>query len=229
MRKQQQVWKEEHKNSQAIPSLAEAEPSGMIVEFVELLKSKGITSGKVIDIGCGKGRNSVYLARQGFEVFAADYIKEALEKAKELATANKLENKIHFINSEIDKPWPFEDNFFDIAVDCFSSIDIETKDGREVYRKEMLRTLKSGGLVLVSVVSSEDVIEKEFLKSSPGKEKNSTIWPNGKFQKDYDEDELREFYKDFEILELKEVKKSAFKLAKKYTATNFYLVLRKAT
>lgn len=92
----------------------------------------------------------------------------------------------------------------------------------------MFRTLKPGGHALVMVVSTNDEIESEFIRRYPGKEKNSTIWPgNGKFQKDYDENELREFYKEFEIVKLKEVKKPAFKLNRKYIATNYWMVLRK--
>jgi hypothetical protein len=52
--------------------------------------------------------------------------------------------------------WRIGDNFFDIAVDSFSSIDIETREGREVCRNEMYRTLKPGGYGLITVCSAED-------------------------------------------------------------------------
>jgi len=67
-----------------------------------------------------------------------------------------------------------------------------------------------------------------MILNSPGKEINSTYWTNtGKFQKNYDENELREFYSSFEIIELKEIKKISFKLGRQYEATNFWLLLRK--
>ncbi|MBI3342424.1 hypothetical protein HY024_04860, partial [Candidatus Curtissbacteria bacterium] len=135
--------------------------------------------------------------------------------------------KVKTFNCSIDSKWPFKENFFDYALDCFSSIDIETKNGREIYRREMFRTLKPGGLAFVAVVSTEDQWERRLLKETPGKEKNSVIWPNGKFQKDYEEIELKDFYKDFKILEIKKVEKTAFKLGKKYLAENFHLTLQK--
>lgn len=226
MRKQQKVWEEEHNTSKSIPSLSEEEPSSAVVEFVEFLKGKGKLK-KVIDIGCGKGRNAIYLAKQGFEVYGLDYIQTALDNAKKLAAKNGVTEKVNLFNTPIDQKWPFKDNFFDLAVDCFSSIDIESLKGREVYRDEMYRTLKPDGYALVAVVSINDEWESEIFKKSPGLEKNSVIWPSGKFQKNYDEQELKDFYKDFEIIELKEVKKKAVKLNKEYMATNYWIVLRK--
>lgn len=229
MRKQQEVWKKEHSTSATLPSLGSEEASKNVVYFIEHLKKQGIKPGKCIDIGCGKGRNSIYLAKQGFEVYALDYVEEAIEKVKEKATKASLLEKIHLKVGPIDEAWNFENDFFDFAIDNFSSIDIETKEGREKYRDEMFRTLKPGGCALVCVVSASDEIEREFIASNPGPEKNSVIWPdNGKFQKNYDEQELREFYSKFDILELEEVKSPAVKLGKQITATNYRMILQKS-
>lgn len=229
MRQQQKVWLKEHKDSAALPSIAMFKPSSFVIKFLEYLSARKVYPPlKVVDIGCGKGRNSIFLAKKRFEVYAVDYIKEALEVAIEQAKKEKVFNNISFRQAEIDKKWSYRDNFFDLAIDCFSSIDIETKKGREIYKREMYRTLKPGGYALVSVVSVNDQIEKELMKQYPGKEKNSVIWPqNKKFQKNYDEKELRDYYKEFKIEVLKEDKKKAFKLGRAYTATNYWLILKK--
>ena len=204
------------------------QPGSGVVAFVDFLKRNSLPfRGKVIDIGCGKGRNSVYLASLGFEVYAVDYIKPALQAAQELANRRGAVGEIHFVQAELDSPWQFADEYFDIAIDCFSSIDIETRAGRETYRNEMLRTLKPNGCAMINVCSSDDEWEREAIANNPGKEPNSAYWPTGKFQKNYDEAELREFYKMFEIAELKKVSKPATKLGRSGTATNFWTILRK--
>lgn len=229
MRKQQQIWHDEHTNQGTLPTMANVEPASGVVLFTDYLKEHSIAlSGKAVDVGAGKGRNSVHLANLGFEVWALEYIEPAITAAKQLAETNAVANKIHFELAEVDTTWRIADSFFDVAVDSFSSIDIETKAGREKCRDEMYRTLKPGGYALVTVCSADDEWEKELIANHPGPEPNSTLWPqNGKFQKDYDEAELREFYKAFEVVELKKISKPAFKLGREGIATNLWAVLRK--
>ena len=228
MRPQQEIWHNEHTKGGGFPSYQNPEPSNMVVEFKKWLDEHGYAAGAVIDIGCGKGRNSIYLAQQNFTVTAVDYIEPALDWAREQATKSNVANKIEFKQMPIDEPWPFADHTFDYAVDCFSSIDIETRAGREVYCAEMWRTLKPGGVALVAVVSVDDEYEREVLAAHPDAEPNSTLWPGtGKFQKDYDEAELREFYARFNILEIKVIRKQAEKMGRKFTATNLFVTLQK--
>jgi len=229
MRKQQQIWLEEHTNKGTLPTMANIEPASGVVQFTGWLKQHNVSlHGKAVDIGAGKGRNSVHLAKLGYEVWALEYIEPALEAAKQLAKQNNVAKSIHFNLTEVDKPWNLDSNFFDVTVDSFSSIDIETKEGREICRDELYRTLKPGGYALVTVCSAEDEWEKELIANHPGPEPNSTLWPqNGKFQKDYTEQELREFYSVFEIVELKTIQKPAFKLGRDGTATNLWMVVRK--
>lgn len=209
--------------------MANVEPASGIVLFTDWLKEHGVAlSGTAVDIGAGKGRNSVHLAKLGFTVTALEYIEPAITAAKELADKNGVADKISFNLTEVDKAWDIASDSFDVAVDSFSSIDIETKQGRETCRDEMYRTLKPGGYALVTVCSADDEWEKELIANHPGEEQNSTIWPqNGKFQKDYDEAELRDFYKSFEVVELQKISKPAFKLGREGTATNLWVVLRK--
>jgi 2-polyprenyl-3-methyl-5-hydroxy-6-metoxy-1,4-benzoquinol methylase len=57
-------------------------PRPILVEFVE----KGlIKKGKALDICCGAGTNTVYLAKQGFEVTGIDISQTAIKYAKKKA------------------------------------------------------------------------------------------------------------------------------------------------
>jgi len=209
--------------------MANQEPTSGVVLFVDWLKNCGVQmGGRAVDIGSGKGRNTVYLAAQGFETFGLEYIQEAVNDSRQLAADRGVSDKAKFVLAEIDKPWDFEDDYFDVAIDSFASIDIETKAGREICRNEMYRTLKPGGYAFVNVCSADDEWEKELILKHPGLERNSTIWPGtGKFQKDYDDEELKEFYGSFKLLELRTIQKQAHKLGRDGTATNLWLILQK--
>jgi SAM-dependent methyltransferase len=230
MRKQQDIWRLEHAHQATLPTMANLEPTSGVVRFAHYLDEIGFEShGRAVDIGAGKGRNSIYLAGLGYEVVALEYIQAAVEATARLAQETGVAERVQAVTAEIDRPWDYPDGHFDVAIDSFASIDIETKSGREIYRDEMYRTLKAGGYALVNVCSAADEWERELIAQHPGPEPNSTIWPqNGKFQKDYDEAELRHFYAAFEIIELDEIAKPAFKLGRQGTATNLWMVLRKS-
>ncbi len=229
MRKQQEIWQKEHLTQDTLPTMANHEPASGVVRFVEWLKSHNISlMGKAVDIGCGKGRNAIYLAQQGMEIWGLEYIESAIQAAQRLAESKNVQQSIHFVNQNIDSHWKMEDNFFDITIDSFSSIDIETLTGRKMCRDEMYRTLKPGGYALVTVVSCEDAWEKELIANHPGPELNSTLWPqNGKFQKNYSEEEFILFYNMFEMVAFEVVRKPALKLGKDGIATNFWAILQK--
>jgi SAM-dependent methyltransferase len=229
MRKQQMIWLSEHTSQAALPTMAQADPTSGVLDFTDWLNDRSVNfSGRLVDIGAGKGRNSLHFAALGFEVWALEYIKQAIDVARQLAKSRQVDERLHFELTEVDKHWDVEDEFFDVAIDSFSSIDIETKEGREICRNEMYRTLKIGGYALVNVCSADDEWEKELIAKHPGPEPSSTLWPqNGKFQKDYSEEELREFYKAFDIIELKKMSKSAHKLGRDGIATNYWVVLLK--
>lgn len=229
-RPQKDIWSQEHKTAAALPtetgSNASQKPSGNVVLFLDWLTKQGVPmSGRAVDIGSGKGRNALYLAQRGFAVYAMDFVSHALAHMQHQAKQMSVNKNITGYQVAIDERWPFANDVFDIAVDNYGSIDIETLQGRLGYRQELLRTLKPGGYALVCVVSADDELEATLPK---GPEQRSTIWPDsGKFQKNYTEEELREFYKDFEIVDLRRLQKQAHRLGRDYIATNLWMALRK--
>lgn len=57
---------------------------------------------KVLDLGCGQGRNSIYMALHGFDVTAVDYQAEKIKTLQEISTENdfkKFSAKIYDINT----------------------------------------------------------------------------------------------------------------------------------
>ncbi|MGB9915179.1 MAG: class I SAM-dependent methyltransferase [Candidatus Bathyarchaeales archaeon] len=98
-------------------------PRPILVKFV----TKGlIKKGKALDICCGAGTNTVYLAEKGFEVTAIDVSKRAIEYAKKKAEDAGVE--IDFIvQSFVDLS--FIDEAFDFVFDmgCFHHVEVEDR------------------------------------------------------------------------------------------------------
>jgi tellurite methyltransferase len=55
--------------------------------FDQLLKGRLTPGMRVLDAGCGTGRNLVYLLRNGYEVFGVDQSEEAIREVRKLASA----------------------------------------------------------------------------------------------------------------------------------------------
>src|ERR1700684_4163196 len=55
--------------------------------FDQLLRKRIAPGMRILDAGCGFGRNLVYLLREGFEVFGADSDPRALQETRRLAAS----------------------------------------------------------------------------------------------------------------------------------------------
>lgn len=226
---QQKIWEEEHKNPYVLLPMDSNEASSGVSLFWDWLKTKGETKKlRGIEMGCGKGRNSIWLAKQGANMVAFDFSSIAIDEARKRAVVAGVENNVRFIVQDATKTWSFENYSFDFAIDCFASTDIESTDGRSFARDEFLRVLKPGGHLLVYTLSTDDEFHKEMLEKSPTHEKNAFLHPTtGKFEKIFDRAELMDFYKKWKVVEEKRIAKVAKFFGKDYNCKHFWVIFQK--
>jgi SAM-dependent methyltransferase len=175
---QEHIWEKEYKNPRLVTLGTEAITA--IKDFTRWLRKDrkiDLTGAKILDLGCGNGKNSIYIADQAMntEVFGIDISKTAVEQATKLA----LEKKIvaNFSYGSIGTAFPFPDSHFDIALDVTSSNSLNESE-REMYLKETHRVLKPGGYFFVRALCKDgDENAKHLLTSNPGKEKDTYIMP----------------------------------------------------
>jgi tellurite methyltransferase len=74
-------------------------PSSFLAERIDLIESL-VPGRKALDIACGEGRNSIFLARRGFTVTGIDISEEGLTKAARWATGEGLE--IAFLRANLE-------------------------------------------------------------------------------------------------------------------------------
>ena len=66
----------------------------------------------ILEIGCGTGKNTVFLAQIGSVVQAVDFSQGMIEKAKQKVQAEN----VRFAMMDITQPWKFESRSFDLIV-----------------------------------------------------------------------------------------------------------------
>lgn len=109
--------------------------------LVELVNSGRIRPSKVLDLCCGAGSNTVYLAEQGFSVTTLDISDKAVVYAK--SKADEAEVGIDFLVGSF-LSLPFRNQKFDFAFDfgCFHHVAAEK---RTAFIEGIYRVLKPKG------------------------------------------------------------------------------------
>lgn len=127
---------------------------------------------RVLDIGCGEGKDAVFFAKCGYAVTAFDIAEQGIEKAKRLAEYNKVD--VNFFKADL----------FDYRPD--SEYDIIFSSGvlhfiRQTERKELFDSLKAhtadSGINALNVF-----VKKPFIEPAPDQtkeEEKGQPWHSG--------------------------------------------------
>lgn len=121
-------------------------PSPMLVHWHERLKLS--TQLDVLDVGCGAGRNSLYLAEQGHRVTGVDISEQALARARQSASERNL--AIQFESMDFDLHTPATGAWDLVVMMRFMNRTVQPK---------LASLLKPGGLLLMEhhVVTDKSV------------------------------------------------------------------------
>lgn len=95
-------------------------PTPLLVEWVNALKEQGVNPKTLkprptaLDLGCGGGRDAVFLAQQGWQVTGIDQEARVLKRSKQLATRSKT--SVKFKCCDLKKQGCFPEKQFDLVV-----------------------------------------------------------------------------------------------------------------
>jgi SAM-dependent methyltransferase len=156
-----------------------------------------VRPGRVLELGCGPGRNAIYCAKQGCKVDAIDLSQESLDWAKERGSEENVE--INFKKENIFK-LEVEPDSYDIVYDsgCLHHIPPHR---RISYINLVEKALKPGGYFGLTCflpggelgganITDLEVYKQQSLKGGLG----------------YSEDMLRSIFKDFKAIEIRNMK-----------------------
>lgn len=109
----------------------------------------GLSFNKFLDIGCGLGRHSIYMAEKGFNITALDLSEYGVDHLKKWADEKGL--NINTVVSDMLK-LPFDDNSFDCIM-AYNVIYHTDGEGFKNIMKEIRRVLKPGGELFLTLIS----------------------------------------------------------------------------
>src|SRR3989344_2011434 len=122
-------------------------------QFAEYAVNFFPKTGKILDIGTGKGGDANFFQSLGYEVVATDFSAEALKIAKESF------KDIKFVNLDTSQGLPFEDKNFDVVYSQMALHYFDRQTTAKIF-KDIHRVLKSNG-IFATMTNTMDDPEKE--------------------------------------------------------------------
>ncbi len=156
-------------------------PSAMCDRVIEIMRPSADLRPKLLDLGCGEGRNTVYFAQHGFEVIGLDLSLPGLEKTRKYA--EEVGVHIETIHADVVN--------YELGETC----DVIFSTGTLHYLSPEIRTQRfqnykdctsPGGINAFSVF-----VKKPFIPRAPDAEETAYSYTSG---------ELMGYYWDWEIL-----------------------------
>lgn len=170
------------------------------VVYPLFIRWKKENKNKILDLGCGLGRNSLYFYEQGFNVTAVDGSTSAIEKFEAICKQKdyKIDVKLCDMHSLL-----FENSIFDAVFSFHVIYHTDSKSIKKVI-SEIDRVLKPGGELFVTLNSKNNT---SYLKNLNYKIDENTIIKQDGIEKGLphyfvNEQEAKSLLSNFEIQKL---------------------------
>ena len=137
-------------------------PNRICYEIMKILPP--IKPYRVLDIGCGEGKDAVFLAKCGYAVTAFDISEQGIEKAKRLAEHNKVD--VRFFKADISDYDPDLD--YDIIF-CSGMLHFIPQPGRRELCERLKAHTADNGINALNVFVQKPFITRSWDNPEDGK------------------------------------------------------------
>lgn len=151
IQKQQEHWEKIFSGN---PSKFGEKASQPAMWAADIFKKEGKT--KILELGAGQGRDTLFFAKEDFEVCALDYCKAGVLDIKQKAAENQLSDRIKALQHDVRKQLPFNDNTFDACYSHMLYCMPLTTSELEFVSNEIRRVLKPEGLNIFTTRHTDD-------------------------------------------------------------------------
>lgn len=131
--------------------------------FDQLLKGRLTPRMRILDAGCGGGRNLIYFMREGYDLCGVDQSSGAIAEILSLASAIAPHLPPSNFRVEPVERMSFEDSSFDLVISSAVLHFARDEEQWQGMLREMWRVLKPGGIFfarLASVVGMEEKAQR---------------------------------------------------------------------
>ena len=151
LNQQSQHWES---NFSSKPEMFGLDPSIPAKKSLKLFQNQNIS--KIIELGAGLGRDTIYFAKNSIHVVALDYSQSGIEAINQKAKKNSLSNSITTNFFDVRKKLPFEDNSVEACYSHMLYCMALTTSELENLNNEIYRVLKPNGINIYTARHTKD-------------------------------------------------------------------------
>lgn len=120
--------------------------------FVDLARSRELNSGHILDVGCGTGENTIFLAQNGYSAIGVDVVQDAIRAARDKAASRNVKVEFRIGNA---LALEFEDGKFDNVIDSGLFHTFQNSE-RAIFAREMARVIRKSGKYFMLCFSEKE-------------------------------------------------------------------------
>ena len=151
LNQQSQHWES---NFSSKPEMFGLEPSTPAKKALKIFKNN--KTNKIVELGAGLGRDSIYFAKNSIHVEALDYSQSGIKNINQKIKQNNLSNLIKTKIFDVRKTLPFKNNSIEGVYSHMLYCMALTTSDLESLNKEIHRILKPGGINIYTVRHTND-------------------------------------------------------------------------
>ena len=144
-------WEKTYANA---PEMFGEECSEPARKAAEVFKGEGKTN--ILELGGGQGRDTIFFARNGFQITVLDYSEEGIRAITDKTDTSGLSKFVTTLRHDVRTPFPFDDETFDACYSHMLFCMALTNAELEILAGEIRRILKPGGLNIYTVRHTGD-------------------------------------------------------------------------
>lgn len=169
------------------------EPEHLIIEYINL-----INKGKVLDLGVGTGRNSLFLSAMGYDVEGVDFVEENitnyLKKSKEL--------NLDVTGTVADiRDFEIKENEYSLIIVSWV-LNFFKKSDVDIIIEKIKKGLKPKGIVYFGVFS---ILDDYYIKNLHNvcDEEHSLYFGDSQYRHYYTKEEVLKYFEDLTMIAFK--------------------------
>jgi ubiquinone/menaquinone biosynthesis C-methylase UbiE len=152
--------------------------------MTKLLSSNGISSGHLLDLCCGNGRISIFMAKKGFKTTGIDISKTFLQDARKKAKTHNVSNMVSFLEGDVrnlKEVVETPSHLFDVVANVWTSIGFFSYEDDLNIFKQARELSKETAILFIAETMHTEYLSIKFTPTSYSELDNIVMLENRKY------------------------------------------------